>query len=66
MDTKGLDRLVSFKHVAFRLDTSVRGVYRLIARREFPLPVKVGGASKFYECDIENYLSRLREERESC
>lgn len=59
------DRLVSIKRVAFRLDTSIRGVYRLIARKEFPPPVKVGGASKFYESDVNVYLSRLREARKS-
>jgi len=65
MNTVKKDNLVSIKHVAFRLDTSVRGIYRLIARREFPPPVKVGGASKFYDSDVDAYLSRLREGRKS-
>ncbi len=59
------DSLVSIKHVSKRLDTSVRGVYRLIARQEFPPPVKVGGSSKFYDSDVDAYLSRIREGRKS-
>jgi excisionase family DNA binding protein len=58
------DSLISIRTVSVRLDLSIRAVYRLIARNEFPPPVKVGGASKFYESDLETYLNRLRSERD--
>ena len=61
--TQQEDRLVSIRHIANRLSLSIRGVYRLIARDEFPRPVKVGGATRFYESDLESYLHRLREGR---
>ena len=65
MNATAEETLVSIKYVSKRLDTSIRGVYRLIARREFPPPVKVGGASKFYDSDVDAYLARLREARNS-
>ncbi len=63
MNTNARDSLISIKQVSRRLDTSVRGVYRLIARHEFPPPVKVGGSSKFYDSDVDEYLNRLRDSR---
>ncbi|MCH6256781.1 helix-turn-helix domain-containing protein [Puniceicoccaceae bacterium K14] len=59
------DQLISIKIVASRLDLSTRGVYRLIARGDFPRPVKVGGASRFYESDLGGYLNRLKAARKS-
>jgi len=59
------ERLISIRNVASRLGLSVRAVYRLVARDEFSRPVKVGGATRFYESDLDEYLSRLREGRNS-
>jgi len=55
--------LISLPKAARRLDVSVRGLYRLMARKELPPPVKVGGASKLYESDITGYLDRLQSAR---
>ena len=55
--------LISLRVVAQRLDLSLRGVYRLIARGLLPRPVKVGGASKLFESDIQDYLNSLRAQR---
>ena len=55
--------LISLRVVAQRLDLSLRGVYRLIARGLLPRPVKVGGASKLFESDIQDYLNALRAQR---
>lgn len=65
MDTKQKERLVSIREVSSRLGLSIRAVYRLIARGEFPRPVKVGGATRFYESDVGEYLIRLRAVRDS-
>jgi len=57
------DKLVSLRSVAERLDLSVRGIYRLIARGLLPRPVKVGGSTKFFESDIQGYLAALQAQR---
>jgi predicted DNA-binding transcriptional regulator AlpA len=57
------NKLISLKGTAERLDLSVRAVYRLIARGILPRPVKVGGATKFFESDIERYLASLLAQR---
>lgn len=57
------EKLTSLRSVAERLDLSVRGVYRLIARGHLPRPVKVGGATKFFESDIVVYLASLQAQR---
>jgi predicted DNA-binding transcriptional regulator AlpA len=57
------DTFVSLKGTAQRLDLSVRAVYRLIARGILPRPVKVGGATKFFESDLKNYFDSLRTKR---
>lgn len=55
--------LVSLRLAAQRLDLSVRGVYRLVARGILPRPVKVGGATKLFVSDIESYLESLKAQR---
>jgi excisionase family DNA binding protein len=58
-----LEKLISLKETAEMLDLSVRAVYRLIARGILPRPVKVGGATKFFESDLKNYFDSLRTKR---
>lgn len=55
--------LISLRAVAVRLDLSLRAVYRLIARGILPRPVKVGGASKLFERDIQQYFAALEAQR---
>lgn len=59
------DKLISLQATAARLDLSVRAVYRLIARGALPRPVKVGGATKLFESDLEAYLLSLQQQRQS-
>ena len=61
--TTSPETLVSLRMVAARLNLSVRAVYRLIARGLLPRPVKVGGATKFFESDITRYLESLQAQR---
>ncbi|PTX92333.1 helix-turn-helix domain-containing protein [Opitutus sp. ER46] len=63
METTTPKELMSLKDAASRLDLSLRAVYRLIARGLLPRPVKVGGASKLFESDIQSYLASLRAQR---
>lgn len=57
------ENLISLRVVAKRLELSVRAVYRLIARGDLPNPVKVGGATRFFESDINGYLASLQTKR---
>jgi excisionase family DNA binding protein len=54
------DHLITIRDVSSRLNLSTRAVYRLIAAGEFPRPVKVGGATRFYASDLENFLQSLK------
>jgi excisionase family DNA binding protein len=65
MNTASSDNLISLPKAAKQLDISVRGLYRLIARKELPNPVKVGGASKLFESDLSAYKTQLKERRRS-
>jgi len=58
-----LDQLLTIREVAKRLCLSTRAVYRLIADGVLPRPVKLGGASRFYESDVQAYLEALRKQR---
>ena len=57
------DRLLNLHDVARLLGICVRGVYRLIAQRELPAPVKVGRRSCLPESEIAAYIERLKQER---
>ena len=63
MTTTTTDNLISLPTAADQLDISVRGLYRLIARREIAVPVKVGGSSKLFESDLDDYKARLKSRR---
>jgi len=62
-DTQRLPTPVSLPKVAKMLDISKRGVYRLIASGELPHPVKIGGCSKLFLHQIEDYLRRLEDKQ---
>jgi len=57
------EKLISLRSTAERLDLSLRGVYRLIARGQLPRPVKVGASTKFFESDLQAYLATLQAQR---
>lgn len=63
MNATQSDNLLSLPSAAKQLDISVRGLYRLIARKELANPVKVGGSSKLFESDLEAYKARLKSQR---
>lgn len=57
------ETLLSLRTAAQRLGLSVRAVYRLIARGDLPRPVKVGGATRFFESDLTAYMASLQSQR---
>jgi predicted DNA-binding transcriptional regulator AlpA len=57
------ERLMGLSAIADRLTISVRTLHRLIAKGEFPPPMKVGHASRWYVADVERYLHGLRKVR---
>ena len=61
--TQNHEKLISLKDTAEKLNLSVRAVYRLIASGILPPPVKVGGATKFFESDLKNYFDALKAKR---
>jgi len=58
------DRLVSVEAVAERLSVCRRQIYRLWARGEIPPPVKVGGATRWPESEVNAYIEELKQARE--
>lgn len=58
------ERLVSVQEFAARLGVSPRQVYRLWHRGEIPGPVKVGGATRWLESDVEAYIEKLKQARQ--
>ena len=59
------DRLLSIRTVADQLDLSTRAVYRLVAKGDLAPPVKVGGATRFCQSDLDAYLNRLKANRQA-
>ncbi len=57
------EHLLSLDKVGKRLALSKRAVYRLIAKGSLPKPVKVGGATRLYESDLEEFLTNLKANR---
>jgi len=51
-------QLITLKLAAELLAVSKRKLYRLIAAKEFPQPIKVGAASRVRVSDIEAYINR--------
>lgn len=58
-----MEQLVSLSTAAARLNISLRSLYRLMAQRQLPLPLKVGRSSKLSEIDLSNYLQTLKSKR---
>ena len=57
------ERLLSLDEVANRLSLSKRAVYRLIAKGSLSKPVKVGGATRICESDLEQFFNTLKAAR---
>ena len=58
-----VERLVTVEEFAARLGVCRRQIYRLWHRGEIPPPVKVGGATRWLESDVEAYIEKLKQAR---
>jgi excisionase family DNA binding protein len=58
-----VEQLLPLPLAAAKLNVSLRSLYRLMARRELPAPLKVGRSSKLSENDLNIYLERLKSQR---
>lgn len=53
------DRLLRVRDVARLLAISVRGVWRLAGMGQIPLPVKVGGSTRWRAADIHRLIAGI-------
>lgn len=63
MTKKTSEQLLTLAEVALRLSLSKRAIYRLIAKGSLAKPVKIGGATRICESDLEQFLETLKAER---
>lgn len=59
------DRLMDLPELAKRLGVSMRSAFRLVASGELPPPVKVGRCARWFQADVQTYLDRIRQLRDS-
>ena len=57
--------LLDINEASTRLHVCKRMIYRLVQKKDLPPPVKVGGKSLFLETDIEGFIARRVEARNS-
>jgi excisionase family DNA binding protein len=57
------DTFISLQEVARRLSVTTRTLYREIAAKRFPSPLKVGHSSRVLESDYAAYVATLRSKR---
>ena len=58
------ERLIGLDKVAETLGVNKRTVYRLIAKRELPQPLKVGHSVRLSVSDVSEYFARLKLQRQ--
>jgi hypothetical protein len=58
-----MDRLMTLREVALVVKRSVRQLWREIASGKMAKPVP-GKPARLFESDVQNYLNRLRDERD--
>lgn len=56
-------KLLRYPEVEARVRLKRSAIYKLIKAEKFPAPVKQGGASFWFDTDIDAYLERLRSAR---
>jgi excisionase family DNA binding protein len=57
------DKLISVKQVAETLGRSERQIWRMVQDGELPCAVRMGHSSRWFWSDIEGYLQKLKEQR---
>jgi prophage regulatory protein len=56
MVTELNEQLLTAKDVAKRLSLSKRQIFRLNSSRKLPAPIRIGGAVRWRESDIEQFI----------
>lgn len=59
----GESRLLSVREAAHSLGVSRRTLERLVSRKQFPPPMKIGSKSLYLVEDIEVYVEKLKAAR---
>ncbi|HEX4085150.1 MAG TPA: helix-turn-helix domain-containing protein [Chthoniobacteraceae bacterium] len=59
-----IETMMDVKNLAEMLGASVRTVWRLVSAGVLPKPVQVGGSTRWFESDIEEFQRRLKEDRD--
>jgi predicted DNA-binding transcriptional regulator AlpA len=59
-----IDKMLDVNAVAILLGASVRTVWRLVATKVLPKPVRVGESTRWFESDVEEFQRKLKERRE--
>ena len=59
-----IDKMLDVDAVAILLGASARTVWRLVASKVLPKPVRIGGSTRWFESDLEAFQRKLREERD--
>ena len=59
-----IDKMLDVNAVAILLGASVRTVWRLVATKVLPKPVRVGASTRWIESDVEEFQRKLKERRE--
>ena len=57
-------RLLSIGQVAEILTVSVRTVWRLVAAQALQKPVLVGASRRWLPSDVQNYIEKIRKQRD--
>lgn len=55
------DKPLRIEELASQLNIHRTTLLRLVARGEFPAPVKIGKASIWFEADVRNWINRKRQ-----
>lgn len=56
-------KVLRLPDVLERLNLSKASLYRLIQSGRFPAPVKMGGASRWFDTDVDGYLRAVTSAR---
>jgi excisionase family DNA binding protein len=55
--------MLDVKELAEKLRASVRTVWRWVSEGTLPRPVQLGGCTRWFESDIEEFQKKLKEKR---
>jgi predicted DNA-binding transcriptional regulator AlpA len=59
-----IDKMLDVNAVAVLLGASVRTIWRPVDTNVLPKPVRIGGSTRWFESDVEEFQRKLSESRE--